>query len=192
MSKSSELVLDPAKTRDKIKAVEAESGVRLCECYQCGKCSAGCPVAFAMDIQPREVIHFLKVGLWDEVLKSKAPWLCAECSTCVSRCPHNVDLPRLMETIKHEGIKSGHINSKEAKAFNNTYLMNLKNFGRNNEALLAAFFNLKTGHFLQDMGTAPTLVLNGKTWPLPDKVKGTAEIRKIVAKCQQIAKEESK
>jgi len=57
-------------------------------CYQCGKCSAGCPVRDYFDDSPNRVIRFIQLGLYDRALKSKAIWLCAGCQTCSSRCPY--------------------------------------------------------------------------------------------------------
>ena len=37
---------------DFVKKVEEISGQTLLSCYQCGKCSAGCPMCFAMDLLP--------------------------------------------------------------------------------------------------------------------------------------------
>ncbi|MCX8127053.1 MAG: heterodisulfide reductase subunit C, partial [Dehalococcoidia bacterium] len=37
--------------------VERLSGENVARCYQCGKCSAGCPVAFAMDLAPRRIMR---------------------------------------------------------------------------------------------------------------------------------------
>jgi heterodisulfide reductase subunit C len=84
---------------DFVKEIEMISGENLLACNQCGKCSAGCPVAFGMDILPSQVIRLAQLGIQD-VLKSETIWTCAACLTCVSRCPKAIDLPRLMEAIR--------------------------------------------------------------------------------------------
>lgn len=80
--------------------VEEISGQNLFACYQCGNCTAGCPVSFAMDLGPHQVIRFCLLGLEKEVLESNTFWMCASCLQCTSRCPKGLDIARIMEAIR--------------------------------------------------------------------------------------------
>ncbi len=80
--------------------VEELSGENIYACYQCGKCSAGCPSISEMDISPNEIIRLVQLGEEKEVLNSKAIWICASCFTCVTRCPKGVDLAKIMESLR--------------------------------------------------------------------------------------------
>ncbi len=82
-----------------VRQVEAISGENMLACNQCGKCSAGCPVAFDFDLLPSQVIRLVQLGI-EEVLESQAIWTCAACLTCVARCPKGIDLPRIMEALR--------------------------------------------------------------------------------------------
>ncbi len=82
-----------------VSQVETISGQSLLACNQCGKCSAGCPVAFSMDLLPSQVIRLGQLGV-EDVLDSQTIWTCAACLTCVSRCPKGIDLPRVMEAMR--------------------------------------------------------------------------------------------
>ncbi len=90
-----------------VKQLEEISGQNLLSCYQCGKCSAGCPIAMAMDFLPNQIIRMAQLGLEEELLSSKAPWLCASCLTCTSRCPKGVDIARIMGAIRSIILRTG-------------------------------------------------------------------------------------
>lgn len=82
-----------------LKKVEDVSGQKIYACYQCGKCSAGCPAADDMDMLPNQVIRSIQLGN-DEVLTCKTIWLCASCFTCGTRCPHGIDIAKVMEALR--------------------------------------------------------------------------------------------
>lgn len=89
------------KIRDRFVAkVEELSGQNLLACYQCGKCSAGCPAVSQMDILPNQIIRFAQLGLKDELLKSKSIWICASCFTCNARCPKGINIAEVIEAIR--------------------------------------------------------------------------------------------
>lgn len=85
---------------DFVKKVEEISGEDLLSCYQCGKCSAGCPMAKDMDLLPNQIIRLMQLGLREEIAKANTIWMCASCTTCGVRCPRGVDLSRVMEALR--------------------------------------------------------------------------------------------
>ncbi len=92
-------------SRSKIKdtfvaKVQELSGQNLLACYQCGKCSAGCPAVSDMDILPNQIIRFAQLGFKDELLRSKAIWICASCMTCNARCPKGINIAEVVEAIR--------------------------------------------------------------------------------------------
>ena len=84
------------------------SGEDIASCYQCGKCSAGCPLESAMGVLPHGAVRLLQLGCEQEALNFDAVWLCASCHTCESRCPRGFDLSRVMEALRVIRLREGH------------------------------------------------------------------------------------
>ncbi len=89
-----------------VAEIERLSGQDLLACYQCGKCSAGCPMAQYMDMLPSQMIRFAQLGLKDELLSSNASWLCVSCFTCNTRCPKGVKIAEVIESIRQVQLRT--------------------------------------------------------------------------------------
>lgn len=85
---------------DIIKLAEEISGENFMACYQCGRCSAGCPMVSEMDLLPNEVLRYAQLGLGEAILDSKTIWVCSSCFTCSVRCPKGIDIARVMEAFR--------------------------------------------------------------------------------------------
>ena len=98
-----------------IQHLERITGEDLSMCYQCGNCSGGCPVAFAMDVSPHHIIRLLQLGQEEAVLDANTMWLCVSCLQCYSRCPKFVDLSKILEGLRQMGLRKGldHVIPKE-------------------------------------------------------------------------------
>jgi len=94
------------KIRDQFVAkIEELSGQKILACYQCGKCSAGCPAVSEMDILPNQVVRYVQLGFKDELLKSKSYWVCASCLTCNARCPKGIKIAEVMEAVRQISLR---------------------------------------------------------------------------------------
>lgn len=161
------------------------SGVTPSDCYQCGKCSAGCPMAPAMDLLPRQIVRCIQLGQTELLLSCKAIWLCVGCHACVDRCPNRINIPRLMENAKYYARAQKLCAVHEVDTFNSIFMENLKNFGRSQEAILEGAYNLGTGSLLQDMTKAPHMLRHGLVSPGINAVEDRDEVRRIIARAQE-------
>jgi Fe-S oxidoreductase len=81
---------------DALSEVAALSGQNLYACYQCGKCTAGCPFSFS----PQQVVRHLQLGQVAQALALDTTWECASCFTCTAACPKGVDPARIMRALR--------------------------------------------------------------------------------------------
>lgn len=154
-----------------------KTSVSVSRCYQCGKCSAGCPAATEMDLTPSVILRHLQreIPASDAaILSSYTIWLCLSCQTCVTRCPMEVDLPAVMDVLRSESMrqKKVHPRAKDILAFHRSFLNTIERFGRLWEIGLIAEYKMRTWHFLQDVLVAPAMFQRGKLALLPERVKG--------------------
>ncbi|MEW6545738.1 MAG: 4Fe-4S dicluster domain-containing protein [Bacillota bacterium] len=87
--------------------LDAETWRQVRSCYQCGRCTGGCPLAFAMAHTPRVLIRMLQLGLVAEALNSNTLWLCASCYSCSVTCPRGIDLTGLMYRLRQLAAARG-------------------------------------------------------------------------------------
>lgn len=107
---------------DFVRRIQEISDQKVADCYQCGRCTAGCPFAAFMDAPPNQIIRFMQLGMKNDVLTANSPWFCAACLVCQARCPRGVDIPRLMEAVRtlHLRAKEGFI---DVSSIDKTLLM---------------------------------------------------------------------
>jgi heterodisulfide reductase subunit C len=160
--------------------VAQASDEKIQACYQCQKCSAGCPVAYAMDILPNQILRHIQYDHRERVLSSKTIWICASCYTCSVRCPNNIDIAKIMDTLRglalHSGIKPG---EKDIPIFHSVFLDTIKSKGRIHELSLIIRFKFKTRDFLKDAGLGLKMYRKGKIKLFPSKFGGGREIKEI-------------
>ncbi len=168
-----------------IKEVEEESGEKLSACYQCGKCTAGCPASFLYDKQVSQVMRAAQLGFKEEALTSKSLWLCLSCSTCTARCPNNIDVAKVMDILRHKARKEGYVNSRPIEMFWKAFLDTVRMTGRSYEMGVMADYMMRTGRFFTDLDIALPALKRGKLPFVPHVIKGKPEVGRIFEKYAQ-------
>ena len=167
------------------KHIAGTGDIPLDRCYQCFTCTLGCPVARYMDIKPDQIVRMVQLGLKQQVLTSEAIWICCACETCVARCPNEIDVPKLMDTLKETAIREKVTGkNKIIPKFHQDFLYPIKIFGKQYELGLIVYQVLKTLDF-GDLGLGIKMILRNKLSFFPGRVKGLKQIRRIYEKTKQ-------
>ena len=168
-----------------VEAVQAASGARLALCFQCQKCTSGCPIAATADIKPHELIRLVQLGQRDAVLSSRMIWECTSCQTCLTRCPQAVELPVIIAALHRLSRDSKKVTpDTTVPVFNDLFLTAVRRMGRVYELGLMAAFKLRTRSFLQDAGKLPAMLRKGKLALRPAFVRGRSERAKAFRRTQ--------
>lgn len=171
------------------EAVMTESGQNVNLCFQCGKCAAGCPVSYAMDHKPAQLIHAIRLGMDDLVFKSTTMWLCASCETCTTRCPQEVDVAKVMDAVKITAVRQGvKPTVSQVAAFYRAALANIKKCGRMYEMGMIVGLKMRTFELFKDAQLGMKMFLKGKLKVIPS-LTGAMRTWKIFNRVKRIEKQ---
>ena len=173
-----------------LEHIEAQGPFQAGACFQCRKCTNGCPVTFAMDIYPDEVIRLVILGQKNTVLACQTIWVCAACETCTTRCPNDVRIAELMDCLKEMAVQAG-LPSPQPRitALHETFLNNIKKRGRLYETTLLPVYLLKSGELRNklssgawryDIKLGRRMLSKGRVPLKPKSISGIAEVREIL------------
>src|SRR5271166_5989050 len=146
---------------------ERLSATSLRDCYQCGKCSAGCPMADSMDVLPNRLIRLVQLGQIEKAMRAESIWKCVSCMTCTARCPKSVDCAGVMDALRQIAFERGAVPEARRRTalFQRVFLDNIRRNGRLRELELVGAFKLlaflhdrSLRHLMKDSLLAPKLM----------------------------------
>jgi quinone-modifying oxidoreductase subunit QmoC len=73
-------------------------------CYQCGTCTAVCPMSEADNPFPRKEMVWVQWGLKERALGNASIWLCHQCGTCNTYCPRDAKPSNVMAALRDDSI----------------------------------------------------------------------------------------
>jgi heterodisulfide reductase subunit C len=172
---------------DQVQDIPA--GERIKRCLQCGTCTGSCPVSYAMDISPRELIALFRAGEMETIMKSRTIWICASCYACTTRCPSGIKITDTIYALKRTAMEK-HLETiaPQVQTLANLFIENLMAYGRLHEGTLIRKYYTKT-----DMTKFFDLIpLGKKMWKtkriamMPKKIKAHETLSRIIKKAQEI------
>lgn len=173
---------------DLAQRVQAEIGQNVYLCYQCVKCTSGCPVGEFFDWQPNQVMRALQLGQEDIALGAQTPWLCASCQTCTTRCPQGLDITAIMEFLTREALRRGlKPQIPEVKAFNEAFMREVRLWGRSYEIGLMVEMKLRTLNLMGDMDLGVRMLRKNKLPFLPEPARRPRKVKPVPAAAESVA-----
>jgi heterodisulfide reductase subunit B len=147
------------------------TGENVFVCYQCVKCTSGCPLVEYFDLAPNQILRAAQLGMEDVIFESRTPWLCASCQLCTTRCPQGIDIARVMDFLVSEALERG-IEPKvpEVALFNKVFLRDVDILGRAYELGLMLEMNVRTLRPFNDLDLGLEMIKRGKVRFLPEIV----------------------
>ena len=171
------------------KQILSLSGEDVSKCIQCGKCTAGCPISPEMDLQPNQVIRFVQINDPKTVLSCQAIWLCASCQTCSVRCPEEIEIAEIMDSLRKLSLEEKvPLGEERIVKFDKIFLGTVRKRGRVHEMELIMRYNLAVRQPFKDAHLGSRMFMKGKLHFLGKKVKELNQIREIFAKSKRFFK----
>ncbi|MGA3143786.1 MAG: 4Fe-4S dicluster domain-containing protein [Verrucomicrobiota bacterium] len=168
------------------RAVEEISGVDISVCFQCKKCSSGCPVAKLTRSRPSEIMRQLHLGAGNELLESDLVWMCASCETCSARCPMGIDVAAVIDALRKLALARGSSKQKgNVPLFNRAFLKTVETFGRSYEIGMITAYKIGTGKLMNDTEKFPAMLKKGKIALLPPRGGDRKTVRRIFKTVKQ-------
>lgn len=167
-------------------------GEKIQNCIQCGTCTGTCPVSYMMDITPRQTVALFRAGRLQDILHSRAIWICASCYSCRVRCPSGILVTDLMYALKRLAMDMKIYPPKfPVYALSKAFISNIYKYGRNFELGLAIKYFLKANprKLLANTGFGLTLMRKGRMSVRPQAIKKVHEVRAIIDRANQLEKE---
>jgi heterodisulfide reductase subunit C len=166
--------------------VERRSGTPVSACYQCHKCSTGCPIAPEMDWLSSQVMRMIHLGVEKEILESRAIWLCASCQTCTTRCPMGIDIAGVMDVLRMMAIDhKAVIPDGRSEKFSRSFLGSVRRHGRVFEVGMLAAYKLRSGELFSDVDKVPKMLAKGKLALLPNRSRSAKLVREVFRRAEE-------
>jgi heterodisulfide reductase subunit C len=152
-------------------------GTDVTPCTECGACSEVCPLRFAMDVPPAELMTRAKRGAGEELLPYGAPWVCTDCRRCSLVCPVSIDVARAMEGLRLLAQEKGRApQGHSVVEFHRLFVEGVARRGRIHELALLWRLRRSVPSWPGRLGLVAVLLGRGKLPLRPERLRGWSEV----------------
>jgi heterodisulfide reductase subunit C len=149
-------------------------------CWHCRTCAGGCPYVKAMDYHPHAVFRLVQLGLRKEALESSTIWICVSCNTCSIQCPAAIDIPAIMDALRHMAVQEGvKIAQPEIVKFHEEVLGSIKRYGRTHKLEIMMRYKVRMRQWFQDMDLGLKMLARRKLDLTPSKIDRPEEVSRL-------------
>lgn len=169
-----------------LEEVRRRSGTEVSACFQCHKCSTGCPIGPDMDLLPSQIMRLVHLGAENDALGSQAIWLCASCEACTTRCPMAIDIAGVMDALRIMAIdRKTALPDAHGKQFHRSFLDSVRRHGRVYEMGMMIAYKLRIFDLFSDVDKVPQMLAQGKLSLLPKRSGSIKEVREIFRRAEE-------
>jgi heterodisulfide reductase subunit C len=165
------------------------AGERIKRCIQCGTCTGSCPVSYAMDLSPREVIALFRAGEMETIMKSRTIWICASCYACTTRCPSGIKITDIIYALKRTAMeKNMQSMAPQVQRLAGLFIENLMKYGRLHEGTLIRKYYTRTNiwKFIDLIPLARKMWKTRRVAAFPKRIRAHESLSRIIQKAQEI------
>jgi heterodisulfide reductase subunit C len=156
------------------------SGENVGLCWHCRTCAGGCPYVKAMDYHPHAVFRLVQLGLRKEALESSTIWICVSCNTCSIQCPAAIDIPAIMDALRHMAVEEGvKIAQPEIVKFHEEVLGSIERYGRTHKLEIMMRYKVRMRQWFQDMDLGLKMLARRKLDLTPSKIDRPEEVSRL-------------
>jgi heterodisulfide reductase subunit C len=169
-----------------MEEVRQHCGAQVSACFQCHKCSTGCPIGPEMDFLPSQIMRLVHLGAEKEALASRSIWLCASCEACTTRCPMAIDIAAVMDALRILAIERRiDLPDARGKQFHRSFLGSVRRHGRVYEMGMMTAYKLRIRDLLSDVDKVPQLLVQGKLSLLPNRSGDIRQVREVFRRSEE-------
>jgi heterodisulfide reductase subunit C len=137
-----------------------------------------------MDIYPHRIIRHIILGDREKALASGTIWTCLQCTTCSVRCPNDIDIAHVFDTLRKIAVAEHREAEKDTWTFYRFFLDSVKKHGRLHELESIMNYKMAKKDFFSDAKMGLDMFLKGRMGILPHNIKDRQALKEMFKKIE--------